>query len=247
MGAFVFLLVFSNFALVNIIAGTFLDTVVQLSKPDNEEQITEAWMQQASDLVELSCILEAMDAEHSDVITKEAFVKYCSYATIQLCFAKVGIDAARAENFLKLESFGLPFSRTPEGKIYQRDFGGQSLKFGKGGQAHRCTVAAGRTGRAIWQMAKSVVKSGLCKRTLVQLSYAIGVAKPLPLFVETYGTEQGSLSADDITNVSEVEFDCRPGAILQSLALREPKYQGTAACCHFGREPYTKDGMKFFE
>merc|ERR1712027_255360 len=45
------------------------------------------------------------------------------------------------------------------------------------------------------QMAKSVVKSGLCKRALVQLSYAIGVAKPLSLFVETYGTEQGALSA----------------------------------------------------
>merc|ERR1712232_1303080 len=45
------------------------------------------------------------------------------------------------------------------------------------------------------QMAKSVVKSGLCKRALVQLSYAIGVAKPLSLFVETYGTEQGSLTA----------------------------------------------------
>merc|ERR1712166_880737 len=41
------------------------------------------------------------------------------------------------------------------------------------------------------QMAKSIVKSGLCKRALVQLSYAIGVAKPLSLFVETYGTEQG--------------------------------------------------------
>jgi len=51
------------------------------------------------------------------------------------------------------------------------------------------------------QMAKSVVKSGLCKRALVQLSYAIGVAKPLSLFVETYGTEQGELTADDITNV----------------------------------------------
>merc|ERR1712107_372404 len=46
-------------------------------------------------------------------------------------------------------------------------------------------------------MAKSVVKSGLCKRALVQLSYAIGVAKPLSLFVETYGTEQGALSAED--------------------------------------------------
>merc|ERR1719296_253789 len=97
------------------------------------------------------------------------------------------------------------------------------------------------------QMAKSVVKSGLCKRALVQLSYAIGVAKPLSLFVETYGTEQGKLSAQDITNIIKIAFDCRPGAIAMSLALREPKYQETAAYCHFGREPYTKDGRKYFE
>jgi len=97
------------------------------------------------------------------------------------------------------------------------------------------------------QMAKSVVKSGLCKRALVQLSYAIGVAKPLSLFVETYGTEQGTLTAEDITNVIKIAFDCRPGAIAVSLALREPKYQETAAYCHFGRAPYTKDGRKFFE
>merc|ERR1712072_777173 len=97
------------------------------------------------------------------------------------------------------------------------------------------------------QMAKSVVKSGLCKRALVQLSYAIGVAKPLSLFVETYGTEQGKLTPEDITNVIKIEFDCRPGAIAQSLALREPKYQETAAYCHFGRKPETKNGMKYFE
>merc|ERR1712107_786470 len=97
------------------------------------------------------------------------------------------------------------------------------------------------------QMAKSAVKSGLCKRALVQLSYAIGVAKPLSLFVETYGTEQGALTAEDITNVIKIAFDRRPGAIAMSLALREPKYQETAAYCHFGREPFTKDGIKFFE
>jgi len=97
------------------------------------------------------------------------------------------------------------------------------------------------------QMAKSVVKSGLCKRALVQLSYAIGVAKPLSLFVETYGTEQGALTPDAITNVVKIAFDCRPGAIAVSLALREPKYQETAAYCHFGRVPVTKDGIKFFE
>merc|ERR1711964_596241 len=97
------------------------------------------------------------------------------------------------------------------------------------------------------QMAKSIVKSGLSKRALVQLSYAIGVSKPLSIFVETYGTEQGALTPDDITNVLKIAFDCRPGAIAVSLALREPKYQESAAYCHFGREPYTKDGIKFFE
>merc|ERR1712085_193419 len=88
---------------------------------------------------------------------------------------------------------------------------------------------------------------GLSKRALVQLSYAIGVAKPLSLFVETYDSECGKLTADDITNVVKVEFDYRPGAIAISLALRQPKYQESAAYCHFGRTPYTKDGIKFFE
>merc|ERR1712151_925656 len=81
----------------------------------------------------------------------------------------------------------------------------------------------------------------------VQLSYAIGVAKPLSLYVETYGTEEGNLTPDDITNILKIEFDARPGAIATSLSLREPKYQVTAAYCHFGREPVTKDGIKFFE
>merc|ERR1712188_263688 len=97
------------------------------------------------------------------------------------------------------------------------------------------------------QMAKSVVKSGLCKRALVLLSYAIGVSKPLSVFVETYGTEQHGLTPTDITNIIKINFDCRPGAIAVSLALREPKYQETAAYGHFGRDPYTKNGIKYFE
>lgn len=50
---------------------------------------------------------------------------------------------------IELENYGLPFSRTDEGKIYQRAFGGQSLDFGKGGQAYRCAAAADRTGHAM--------------------------------------------------------------------------------------------------
>jgi S-adenosylmethionine synthetase len=97
------------------------------------------------------------------------------------------------------------------------------------------------------QMAKSVVSSGLCKRACVQLSYAIGVAKPLSIFVDTHGSECGNLTADDITDIVKLSFDCRPGAIAKSLQLREPKYIETAAYCHFGREPRVQDGMKFFE
>merc|ERR1712003_314943 len=96
------------------------------------------------------------------------------------------------------------------------------------------------------QMAKSIVKGGLCKRALVQLSYAIGVAKPLSIFVETYGTEKEGLTAAQITELVKINFDCRPGALARDLALREPKYNKTAAYCHFGREPFVQDGMKFF-
>merc|ERR1719247_4051170 len=96
------------------------------------------------------------------------------------------------------------------------------------------------------QMAKSVVKSGLCKRALVQLSYAIGVAKPLSLFVETYGSEQGNLTAQAVTDIVKINFDARPGALARDLALRQPKYNVTAAYCHFGRDPYTEGDLKFF-
>ena len=65
--------------------------------------------------------------------------------------------------------------------------------------------------------------------------------------LKTYVTEQGALTAADITNVIKIAFDCRPGAIAVSLALREPEYQETAAYCHFGREAVTKDGKEFFE
>merc|ERR1711966_481256 len=95
-------------------------------------------------------------------------------------------------------------------------------------------------------MAKSVVAAGLSKRALVQLSYAIGVAKPLSLFVETYGTEKEGLTAAAITDIVKLEFDCRPGALARDLQLREPKYNPTAAYCHFGRDPYTEGGKTFF-
>ena len=93
----------------------------------------------------------------------------------------------------------------------------------------------------------SIVKSGLCKRALVPLSYAIGVAKPLSLSCRPMAQKQGTLTPIGVTNIVMIAFDCRPGAIAISLVLREPKYQEIAAYCHFGREAVTKSGMKLFE
>merc|ERR1712084_109529 len=86
------------------------------------------------------------------------------------------------------------------------------------------------------QMAKSVVKSGLCKRALVQLSYAIGVAHPLSVNIDTYGT--GTETDDVPLTIIKDNFDLRPGCIIRDLKLTTPVYQRTAAYGHFGRDDY---------
>lgn len=82
-------------------------------------------------------------------------------------------------------------------------------------------------------IAKSVVAAGLCKRCLVQVSYAIGVAKPLSVFIETYGT--GTRPDEEILAIIDRNFDLRPGVLMRSLDLRRPIYKKTAVFGHFGR------------
>ena len=69
----------------------------------------------------------------------------------------------------------------------------------------------------------------------------------MSLFAETCWAERGALTANGITNVIKMTFDCRPGAIAMSLALRELKYQEAAADCRFGRKLATKDGFEHVE
>lgn len=82
-------------------------------------------------------------------------------------------------------------------------------------------------------IAKNLVAAGLADRLELQVSYAIGVARPLSLFVETFGT--GKVSDEEIIRLIHEHFDLRPAGIIQSLDLRRPIYQPTAAFGHFGR------------
>ncbi|MBI4977947.1 MAG: methionine adenosyltransferase [Spirochaetes bacterium] len=83
-------------------------------------------------------------------------------------------------------------------------------------------------------IAKNIVAAKLAERCLVQLSYAIGVAQPLSIFVDTYGT--GKRPDDEITKIIQKHFDLSPEGIIRKLDLKRPIYQKTAAFGHFGRE-----------
>jgi len=85
-------------------------------------------------------------------------------------------------------------------------------------------------------IAKNLVAAGLCDEVLVQVSYAIGVAKPCGLFLDTYGTAKVDLTDGEIARQVEKIFDLRPYAIEQRLKLRNPIYSETAAYGHMGRE-----------
>ncbi len=85
-------------------------------------------------------------------------------------------------------------------------------------------------------IAKNLVAAGLCDQVLVQVSYAIGVAKPCGLFIDTYGTAKVNLTDGEIARKVEAIFDMRPYFIEQRLKLRNPIYSETAAYGHMGRK-----------
>lgn len=89
-------------------------------------------------------------------------------------------------------------------------------------------------------MAKNLVAAGVAKEALVQVSYAIGVAEPVSLNVNTYGSAKVALSDGEIAERIKPLFDLRPGAIEQALKLREPIYEETASYGHVGRSPMLK-------
>ena len=90
-------------------------------------------------------------------------------------------------------------------------------------------------------IAKNLVAAGIADEVLVQVAYAIGVAQPVGIYVNTYGTKKVNLTDGEIAQKIAKIFDLRPAAIIRRLKLKNPIFLPTAAYGHFGREPYTKD------
>ncbi|HNX66654.1 MAG TPA: methionine adenosyltransferase domain-containing protein, partial [Bacteroidales bacterium] len=90
-------------------------------------------------------------------------------------------------------------------------------------------------------IAKNMVAAGVADEMLVQVSYAIGVAKPVGVYVNTYGTAKVKENDSEIAKKIESLFDLRPAMIEKSLGLRKPIYFETAAYGHMGRQPRTEE------
>ena len=96
-----------------------------------------------------------------------------------------------------------------------------------------CTKVDRSAAYAARYVAKNIVAAGIAKKCEIQLSYAIGVAHPTSIMVDTFGT--GKISDEKLVEIIRENFDLRPAGIIQMLNLRRPIYKQTAAYGHFGR------------
>ncbi|MBX3015012.1 MAG: methionine adenosyltransferase [Caldilineaceae bacterium] len=119
-------------------------------------------------------------------------------------------------------------------KIIVDTYGGMGRHGGGAFSGKDCTKVDRSAAYAARWVAKNVVAAGIASRCEVQVAYAIGVARPLSINVETFGT--GHIADEKIAKLIDEHFDLRPGAIIRDLDLRRPIYRQTAAYGHFGRD-----------
>ena len=119
-------------------------------------------------------------------------------------------------------------------KIIVDTYGGYARHGGGAFSGKDCTKVDRSAAYAARYVAKNIVAAGLAKKCEIQLSYAIGVAQPTSIMVDTFGT--GKISDEELVTIIRQEFDLRPAGIIKMLDLRRPIYRQTAAYGHFGRD-----------
>ena len=119
-------------------------------------------------------------------------------------------------------------------KIIVDTYGGYARHGGGAFSGKDCTKVDRSAAYAARYVAKNIVAAGLADRCEIQLSYAIGVAQPTSVMVDTFGT--GKVSDEKLVEVIRDNFDLRPAGIIKMLDLRRPIYKQTAAYGHFGRD-----------
>ncbi|MEM9887998.1 MAG: methionine adenosyltransferase [Bacteroidota bacterium] len=220
-------------------------------RPDSKSQVT---IEYSDDNKPLRIDTIVVSTQHDDFDEDEAMLAKIKEDIIKVVIPKV--KASCKESVQALFDDKITYHINPTGKFViggpHGDTGLTGRKIivdtygGKG--AHGGGAFSGKdpskvdrsAAYATRHIAKNLVAAGVCEEILVQVSYAIGVARPTNIYVNTYGTAKVNLSDSEIADKIDTVFDMRPYAIEKRLQLRNPIYSESAAYGHMGRTPETK-------
>lgn len=217
------------------------------ARPDSKTQVTCEYYSEDGACIPKRVHTVVVSVQHSDNIDLETLRSEVMEKVIK---SVIPVQYLDVETIYHVNPCGLFVSGGPESdagltgrKIIVDTYGGWGAHGGGAFSGKDFTKVDRSAAYAARWVAKSLVKSGLCRRCLVQVSYAIGVAEPLSITIFDYGTSH--LANRELLSIVKKNFDLRPGKIVQDLDLRKPIYQQTSTYGHFGREifPWEKPKM----
>jgi len=223
------------------------DGTLWWARPDTKTQVTCEYLEKNGACVPVRVHTVVVSCQHSEKVTLEALRKDIMEKVVYTTIPKKYLDADTKFHINPCGNFVIGGPMGDAGltgrKIIVDTYGGWGAHGGGAFSGKDYTKVDRSAAYAARWVAKSLVKAGLCKRCLVQVSYAIGVAEPLSLTVQDYGTGNGK-TPGELTEIVKKNFDLRPGRIVKDLKLKNPIFQQTASYGHFGREIFTWEQPK---
>jgi S-adenosylmethionine synthetase len=216
------------------------------ARPDSKTQVTCEYRMQKGACIPLRVHTVVISVQHSEKVTIEQMRKDLMEKVVRCVIPSKYLDD---KTIYHLNPSGKFVIGGPQGdagltgrKIIVDTYGGWGAHGGGAFSGKDFSKVDRSAAYAARWVAKSLVKAGLCRRVLVQVSYAIGVAEPLSIFVNAYGT--GIKPDCELLQIVKKNFDLRPGKIVKDLDLKRPIYLKTAAYGHFGRDDFTWEQPK---
>ncbi|KAL0964608.1 hypothetical protein UPYG_G00326400 [Umbra pygmaea] len=210
-------------------------------RPDSKTQVTVHYEQQDGAVIPKRVHTVVVSVQHDDYVSLEEQKKVLKEKVIKAVVPAKYLDD---KTIYHLQPSGRFVIGGPQGdagvtgrKIIVDTYGGWGAHGGGAFSGKDFSKVDRSAAYAARWVAKSLVKAKLCRRVLVQVSYAIGVAHPLSISVFTYGSSQKS--ERELLQIVNKNFDLRPGVIVRELQLKRPIYQNTACYGHFGRSEFS--------
>lgn len=211
------------------------------ARPDSKTQVTVEYLAKNGACIPVRVHTIVISVQHSEDVTQEHLKKDLMTEVIQAVVPCRLLDDQTKYYLNPSGRFVIGGPMSDAGltgrKIIIDTYGGWGAHGGGAFSGKDPTKVDRSAAYAARWIAKSLVKSGLCRRCLVQISYAIGVCEPLSVTLFSYGTS--TKSEDELLEIVRENFDLRPGAIIRDLRLRAPIYRKTACYGHFGREGFS--------